>query len=233
MFLKEGEVMPTLVFLIDVDNTLIDNDHVKDDLDEHIKVEMGDTLATRFWDFYEQAREESGVVNIPLALKWLREQTPLSELDEQTYLHVHSLFDNYPFFNALYPHVLETLHYLRTLGLTVIVSDGDMYFQAEKIFHSNLADAVEGRALLYIHKQQHLDEVMRKYPADHYAMIDDKPQILADSKAIMGNRLTTVFVRQGKYATDQKPANFTPDISVLHIADLRNYDATQFLSVQA
>ena len=231
MFLKEGEVMPTLVFLIDVDNTLIDNDHVKDDLDEHIKVEMGDTLATRFWDFYEQAREESGVVNIPLALKWLREQTPLSELDEQTYLHVHSLFDNYPFFNALYPHTLETLHYLRTLGLTVIVSDGDMYFQAEKIFNSALAETVEGHVLIYTHKQEHLQEVMKRYPADHYAMIDDKPQILAESKLIMGNNLTIVFVQQGKYAAGQKLANFTPDISVQHIGDLRNYSSEQFLHV--
>ncbi len=247
--------MPTLVFLIDVDNTLIANDDVKNDLDAHIQVELGADLTARFWDLYEQVRKECSVVNIPLALKRLREQTPLSELDEQTYEHVESIFENYPFFKALYPHALETLHYLRTLGLTVIVSDGDMYFQAEKIFHSNLADAVEGRALLYIHKQQHLDEVMRKYPAgrallyihkqqhldevmrkypaDHYAMIDDKPQILADSKAIMGNRLTTVFVKQGKYASGKMPANFTPDISVLHIADLRNYDATQFLSVQA
>jgi FMN phosphatase YigB (HAD superfamily) len=231
MFLKEGEVMPTLVFLIDVDNTLIDNDHVKDDLDEHIKVEMGDTLTTRFWDFYEQAREESGVVNIPLALKWLREQTPLSELDEQTYLHVHSLFDNYPFFNALYPHTLETLHYLRTLGLTVIVSDGDMYFQAEKIFNSAIAETVEGHVLIYTHKQEHLQEIMKRYPADHYAMIDDKPQILAESKLILGNNLTTVFVQQGKYAAGQKVANFTPDISVQHIGDLRNYSAEQFLHV--
>ena len=223
--------MPTLVFLIDVDNTLIDNDHVKDDLDEHIKVEMGDTLTTRFWDFYEQAREESGVVNIPLALKWLREQTPLSELDEQTYLHVHSLFDNYPFFNALYPHALETLHYLRTLGLTVIVSDGDMYFQAEKIFNSAIAETVEGHVLIYTHKQEHLQEIMKRYPADHYAMIDDKPQILAESKLILGNNLTTVFVQQGKYAAGQKLAHFTPDISVQHIGDLRNYSAEQFLHV--
>jgi FMN phosphatase YigB (HAD superfamily) len=226
-------LMTTLVFLIDVDNTLIANDEVKNDLDAHIQVELGADLTARFWDLYEQVRQECSVVNIPLALKRLREQTPLSELDEQTYEHVESIFENYPFFKALYPHVLETLHYLRTLGLTVIVSDGDMYFQAEKIFHSNLADAVEGRVMLYIHKQQHLDEVMRKYPADHYAMIDDKPQILADSKAIVGNRLTTVFVKQGKYASGKMPANFTPDISVLHLADLRNYDATQFLSVQA
>jgi FMN phosphatase YigB (HAD superfamily) len=219
----------TLVFLIDVDNTLINNDKVKDDLDEHIKVEMSDALAARYWELYEKARQDSGVVNIPLALQWLREQTPLSELDEQTYLHVHSLFDNYPFFKALYPHALETLQYLRTLGLTVIVSDGDMCFQPEKIFNSDLAETVEGRVLIYTHKQEHLQEIIQQYPADHYTMIDDKLQILADSKPIMGKNLTTVFVQQGKYAAEQKPANFVPDISVLHIDDLRNYGAEQFL----
>src|SRR5712691_415607 len=223
--------MSTLVFLIDVDNTLIDFDYVKDDLDEHIKVHMGERVTTFFWELYERTREKSGEINIPLALQWLREQTPLSELDEQTYLHVHSLFDNYPFFNVLYPHTLETLHYLRTLGLTVIVSDGDMYFQAEKIFNSALAETVDGHVLIYTHKQEHLREVKKRYPADHYAMIDDKPQILAESKLILGNNLTTVFVQQGKYAAGQKVANFTPDISVQHIGDLRNYSAEQFLHV--
>jgi len=222
--------MTTLVFLIDVDNTLIDNDNVKNDLDTHLRVEIGPALTDFFWELYEQAREESGVVNIPLALAWLREKNPLSVVDQQTYLHIHSLFDNYPFFKALYPHTLETLQYLRTLGLTVIVSDGDMFFQAEKIYHSNLAEAVEGRVLIYTHKQQHLQEIMQLYPADHYAMIDDKPQILADAKSIMGDRLTTVFVQQGKYAAGPKPANFTPDISVLHIADLMQVSAEQFAS---
>jgi FMN phosphatase YigB (HAD superfamily) len=224
--------MPTLVFLIDVDNTLIANDDVKHNYDTHIQVEMGRDLTARFWDIYEQVRKESNVVNIPLALKRLREETSLEELDEQTYLHVHSIFDNYPFYQALYPHTLETLAYLHSIGLTVIVSDGDMFFQAEKIFSSNLADAVEGRVLIYTHKQEHLDEVMRKYPADHYAMIDDKPQILADSKAIMGPKLTTVFVQQGSYATDQHPHGFTPDISVLHLVDLRSYTAEQFLTTR-
>jgi FMN phosphatase YigB (HAD superfamily) len=224
-----GEAVPTLVFLIDVDNTLINNDFIKSDWDKHLKVVMGEKLTTRFWELYERAREESGVVDIPLTLKWLREEAPLSELDEQTYLHVHSLFDNYPFFNALYPHALETLRYLRTLGLTVIVSDGDMYFQAEKIFLSDLAETVEGHVLIYTHKQEHLQEVIKLYSADHYAMIDDKPQILADSKLILGNSLTTVFVQQGKYAAEQKPDNFTPDISVQHIGDLRNYGYEQFL----
>jgi len=221
--------MPTLVFLIDVDNTLIDNDFVKSDLDEHIKVQMGETVTNRFWELYEKTREDNDVINIPLALKWLREQTSLSELDEQTYLHVHSLFDNYPFFNALYPHTLETLRYLRTLGLTVILSDGDLYFQAEKIFNSDIAETVEGRVLLYTHKQEHLHEIMQQYPADQYAMIDDKPQILAESKLILGNKLTTVFVQQGKYAAGPKPENFHPDISVQHFGDLRSYSAEQFL----
>jgi len=221
--------MSTLTFLIDVDNTLIDNDDVKRDYDMHLQAEMGPALAERFWDIYEQVRKERGVVDIPLALQRFREQTSLEELDEQTYLHVHSIFDNYPFSQALYPYALETLAYLRTIGLTVIVSDGDLFFQSEKIISSYLAETVEGRVLLYVHKQEHLDEVMAMYPADHYAMIDDKPQILVDSKAIMEKRLTTVFVQQGKYAEEQPPG-FMPDISVLHFADLRSYKADQFFA---
>ena len=223
--------MVTLVFLIDVDNTLVDNDNVKNDLDKHIRVELGETLTTRFWDLYEQARQESGVVDIPLALKLLREQTPLSELDEQTYLHVHSIFDNYPFFNVLYPHALATLHYLRTLGQTVILSDGDCYFQAEKILNSDIAETVDGNVLIYTHKQEHFNEVMKLYPGDQYAMIDDKPQILVESKVILGKKLTTVFVQQGKYAEGPKPELFHPDISVQHIGDLRSYSADQFLQI--
>lgn len=220
--------MPTLVFLLDVDNTLINNDQVKEDFNAHLEVELGPKLTERFWDIYEQARKERGVVDIPLSLQRLREATPLSELDEQTFHHVQSIFDNYPFFNALYPHTLETLQHLRTMGLTVIVSDGDQLFQPEKIFRSDLAETVEGRVLIYTHKQQHLEEILQKYPADHYVMIDDKPDILVDSKALMGKRLTTVFVKQGHYAK-QVPDNFTPDISVLHIGDLRNYTKEQFL----
>lgn len=221
--------MPTLTFWLDVDNTLIANDEVKKDWDAHLHAELGPELTERFWELYEQARHESGVVNIPLALSRLREQTPLSEMDEQTYQHVYSLFNNYPFSQALYPHVLETLRYLRTLGLTVIVSDGDPIFQPEKIVRSGLNEAVEGRVLIYTHKQEHLDEVMQLYPTDHYVMVDDKPDILADSKSKIGGLLTTVFVRQGKYAEAEKPPNFSPDITVLHIGDLRNYTAEQFL----
>lgn len=220
--------MPTLVFLLDVDNTLINNDKVKDDLHAHLEVELGPQLTDRFWAIYEQARQEREVVDIPLSLRRLRAETPLSVLDEQTFLHVQSIFDNYPFSYALYPHTLETLHHLRTMGLTVIVSDGDQLFQSEKIFRSDLAETVEGRVLIFTHKQQHLDEILQKYPADHYVMIDDKPEILVDSKAMMGKRLTTVFVKQGHYA-QQVSDNFTSDISVLHIGDLRYFTAEQFL----
>lgn len=220
--------MPTLVFLLDVDNTLIANDDVKEDLDAHIRVQLGDKLTDRFWELYEKAREREDVVDIPQSLKWLREETPLSELDEETFRHVESIFNNYPFFNKLYPYALETLHHLRTLGLTVIVSDGDKTFQVEKIFHSDLAETVEGRVLIYIHKQQHLDEIQQRYPADHYVMIDDKPSILADSQPLMGEKLTTVLVMQGKYASQSIP-DFTPDITVLHIGDLRTFTAEQFL----
>jgi hypothetical protein len=223
--------MTTLAFLIDVDNTLIDNDFVKSDLHEHIRVQMGDALADRFWELYEKTREDGDVINIPLALKRLRKQTSLSELDEHTYQHVHSLFDNYPFFDALYPHALEALKYLRTIGLTVITSDGDMFFQAEKIFNSSIAETVEGRVLLFTHKQEHLSEIIKQYPADHYAMIDDKSDILAESKFILGAKLTTTLVLQGKYATLEMPENFTPDLILQHIGDVCKCTREQFLHV--
>jgi FMN phosphatase YigB (HAD superfamily) len=221
--------MPSLVFWIDVDNTLLDNDRAKEEYDRSLQVELGPQLTTRFWQIYEEVREEKGVIDIPVALVKLREETPLNLLDEQTYQHVRSIFDNFPFQKLLYPQALETLAYLKTVGTTVIVSDGDKVFQAEKIFNSNLAEAVEGRVLLYIHKQEHLDEMMRQYPADHFAMIDDKPQILHDTKTMLGDRVTTVFVNQGKYASAQPPAQFTPDITVPHIADVQRLSKEQFL----
>lgn len=223
--------MTTITFLLDVDNTLLNNDGVKEDFDRLIRVELGPALTKRFWDIYEQVREEKSVIDIPLSLKRLREQTSLQELDDLTYEHVHSIFDNYPFIKALYPQTLETLQHLSQLGTTVIASDGDPVFQAEKIVNSQLATAVEGRVMLFIHKQEHLDEIVKHYPADHYVMIDDKPQILVDAKEVMGNRLTTVFVHQGKYA-EQQPAHFAPDITVEHIGDLQYYTAEQFLQTR-
>jgi PAS domain S-box-containing protein len=222
---REGErlMLSPLVFLLDVDNTLLAFDDVKENLNQHLRLEIGDELTQRFWEIYEQVRQEQSVVDIPRSLQRLRAEMPLQRLDEKTYQHMCSLFENYPFFQNLYPHVLETLHHLRALGLTVILSDGDQYFQAEK--------TVEGRVLIYTHKQNHLEEILHQYPAEHYVMIDDKQQILADCKAILGSKLSTVFVRQGKYAQQAPPANFSPEICVEHIADLRNLTADQFLRV--
>jgi FMN phosphatase YigB (HAD superfamily) len=220
--------MTRIAFLIDVDNTLLDNDRAKKELASALQAEIGEQLATRFWQIYEQVRKEQGVVDIPLSLARLREQTSLAEIDELTYRHVLSTFENFPFQRVLYPHAIETLEYLCTIGTAVIVSDGDLDFQAEKILNSSLADAVAGRVLLYIHKQEHLPEITRLYPADHYVMIDDKPSILADIKRALGEKVTTVFVKQGKYAHANLPEGFSPDISVEQTADLQHYKQEDF-----
>lgn len=219
-----------LVFLLDVDNTLLANDDVKAQLDHQLGELLGAKLNERFWSIYEQVRHEQGVVDIPLSLQRLREEVPADQMDEQTYHHAHAIFDTFPFFQYVYPHVIETLHYLSTLGLTVIVSDGDRYFQEEKIINSHLAAAVGGRVLIYTHKQQHLEEILQRFPAEHYVMIDDKAGILADSKGLLDGKLTTIFVRQGKYAQESLPANFLPDRSVDHIGDLRYFKTEQFLT---
>jgi phosphoglycolate phosphatase-like HAD superfamily hydrolase len=220
--------MPKLVFWLDVDNTLVANDDVKNDLDQHLQVEVGPQLAERFWALYEEVRKEESLVDIPLALERFRAQTSTAEMDDLTYQHVRSIFNNYPFSKALYPYALETVRHLNTLGTTVIVSDGDPIFQSEKIISSNLAEAVGGRVLLYIHKQEHLQETIKAYPGDHYVAVDDKPDILLDTKNLLGDRATIVFVRQGKYAK-QLPEHFSADITVDHIGDLRTYTAKQFL----
>lgn len=220
--------MAALVFWLDVDNTLLNNDYVKEDQNRHLKEVLDPKLVQRFWDLYEEVREETDVVDIPLALQRLRERTTLAEIDEQTYARVLSIFIDYSFSEALYPHVMETIAHLNTLGVAVIVSDGDRQYQAMKINNSNLANMVGERVLLYVHKQDHLEEVMHLYPGDHYVMVDDKPQILVDIKQRLGERVTGVFVCQGKYAL-QQPEHFKPDITVDKIGDLRSFTAEQFL----
>lgn len=224
--------MQTFVFLLDVDNTLLNNDAIKEDWNKQLLVMLGPKLTTSFWNIYEQVRKERGIVDIPLALTRLREQTPSAELDETTYQQVLAIFEHYPFDKRLYPGAIKTLEYLSTMGCTVIVSDGDPAFQAMKIIKSGLAEAVEGRVLIFTHKQEYLDEIMQTYPADHYAMVDDHPKILHACKQILRNRLTTIFVRQGHYATDRLPEGFVPDLTVAHIGDLRNYRKEQLLTAE-
>jgi len=221
--------MSTLVFWIDVDNTLLNNDEVKKAQENVLQVALGPMLTQRYWDTYEAVRKDEGLVDIPQTLERFRAEVPSTEMDDFTYQHVKSVFENYPFPQNLYPQALETLRYLGTLGTTVIVSDGDLYYQAEKIFESDIAFTVGGRVLLYVHKQQHLKEIEQKYPADHVVSIDDKPTILADIKGLLGAKSTTVFVRQGKYAQEAFPEGFTPDITVDHIADLQHVSKSRFL----
>ncbi len=222
--------MPTLTFLIDVDNTLIDNDAAKKDFETHLEAEVGPQFSEKFWKIYEQVRQEKDVVDIPTSLTRLREQVPENELDEVTFQHAKSIFLNYPFHTKVYPHVIGTLKHLCSIGPTVIVSDGDQVFQAEKVFSSNLAEVVEGRVLIYVHKQDHLEEIQQKYPADHYVMIDDKARVLDACKKILGDRLTTVFVKQGHYAAEPFPSNFIPELSVNQFGELLKFTTAQFLN---
>ncbi|GHO42476.1 HAD family hydrolase [Ktedonospora formicarum] len=221
--------MTTLTFWIDVDNTLIDNDRVKQDLFARLQETIGSKLNERFWEIYEEVRADKSVIDIPLTLQRLRDEIPLSEMDETTYKRAHAIFDDYPFDERLYPHTIEALQHLNELGTTVIVSDGDKVFQDNKIHTSGLFQAVQGRVMIYDHKQQHLNEIIERYPADHFVMVDDKPQILHETKKDLGARLTTVFVRQGKYASAPLPDGFAPDISVDSVEALRSYQAEQFL----
>lgn len=225
----KGRDMTKLVFLIDVDNTLLDNDAIKTDYQQRLHNELGETLTRRFWHIYEQVREDTGVVDIPETLTRFREQIPHKELPEASYLRILSAIDNYPFAEALYPQTLQTIKHLKSMGQAVIVSDGDDYFQARKIIRSHLAAAVDSCVLLYTHKQEHLDEIRQLYPGDHYVVIDDKPTILIDIKNHLRQQSTTIFVQQGKYAA-QAPEHFRPDITINHLADLQQFHRDHFLS---
>jgi FMN phosphatase YigB (HAD superfamily) len=221
--------MPTLAFWVDVDNTLLDNDLVKKTEDQFLQTEVGPELAQRYWDYYESVRKERGLVDIPLTLTRFRENTSLDEMSQKTYLSIYKLIMQYPFQQSLYPQARETLQRLGTLGTTAIVSDGDLIYQTGKIVSSGLADEVDGRVLLYTHKQEHLEEIAQSWPADHNVMIDDKPDILVDLKQMLGDKITTVFVRQGKYAHAGFPEGLSPDIIVDHVGDLLLMTADQFL----
>lgn len=208
-----------LVFLLDVDNTLLDNDRFSADLSARLTAEFGADECHRYRAIYESLRDEFGYADYLAALQRFREDL----IDNPRLLHMSHFLLEYPFAERVYPQALETLGALRKLGPTVIVSDGDIVFQPRKIQRSGLWDAVEGRVLIYIHKQHRLDAIQRSFPARHYVMVEDKPSLLAAMKRQMGERLTSVFVRQGHYAADADLANIDPppDIEVARIGDLR------------
>lgn len=212
-----------VVFLIDVDNTLLDNDRVAADLKRHLTRAVGAERQERYWALFEQLRQELGYADYLGALQRYRVEHP----HEPHLLEVSRYLVNYPFANRLYPGSLDVIEYLSELGTPVILTDGDVVFQPLKIDRSGIFEAVEGRVLLYIHKEQELAHVERIYPASHYVLIDDKIRILAAAKKIWGDRLTTVFPRQGHYALAPDVANYPKaDITIERISDLVGYDLT-------
>jgi FMN phosphatase YigB (HAD superfamily) len=219
-----------VVFLFDVDNTLLDNDRVTADLRRHLEREVGAERNARYWAIFEELRVELGYADYLGALQRYRGEYPR----DPHLLTVSAFLVNYPFANRLFPNALDVLDMCRAWGPTVILSDGDVVFQPRKIERSALWDTVEGHVLIYIHKEHELDDVERRYPAEHYVVIDDKVRILAAIKAVWGDRLTTVFPRQGHYAFDEKEiAKYPPpDITVERIGDLLDYDLPAFLSTR-
>jgi len=210
------------VFLIDVDNTLLDNDHIAADLKRHLTREVGAERQERYWALFEELRSELGYADYLGALQRYRVEHP----HEPHLLEVSRYLINYPFANRLFPGSLDAIEYLSGLGTTVILTDGDVVFQPLKMERSGIFEAVDGRVLLYIHKEEELADVERHYPADHYVLVDDKLRILTMAKKIWGNRLTTVFPRQGHYAVAPDVASFPKaDITIERIVELVGYDA--------
>ena len=216
-----------VVFLFDVDNTLLDNDRVQADLSAHLSYEYGSVARDRYWEIFEVLRSELGYADYLGALERYR----LEALHDPRVLRVSNWLVDYPFTDRLYPQALEVVHQARRWAPSVILSDGDAVFQPRKVERSGLWHAFDGHVLIYIHKEQELEDVARFYPAHHYVMVDDKLRILAKMKDIWGDRLTTVFPRQGHYATDPETLATYPhgDIQLDHIGDLLKLDLGDFL----
>ncbi len=216
-----------LVFLLDVDNTLLDNDRFADDLGDTLAQTFGVAERDRYWSIYEQLRAETGCADYLGALQRFRHGLG----DAPALLQMSAYLLDYPFAERLYPHALDTIAHLRTLAPTVILSDGDIVFQPRKLQLSGIWSAVHGEVLIYTHKQRRLMAMRQRYPAAHYVMVDDKPQLLATMKRQLGKRLTTVFVRQGHYAADseREVVDPPPDLAIACIDELRGRKLEDFL----
>jgi FMN phosphatase YigB (HAD superfamily) len=215
-----GNVAST-VFLFDVDNTLLDNDAVQSDLSAHLEREVGLASRDRYWEIFEQLRAELGYADYLGALQRYR----LEHQDDQLLLRISFFLLDYPFADRLYPGALAVLAHCRAFGPTVILSDGDVVFQPLKVQRAGLWKAVEQRVLIYLHKERMLAAIEQRYPAEHYVMIDDKLRILAAMKSVWGERLTTVFPRQGHYAHDPREIAAWPpaDVTLARIGELVDY----------
>jgi FMN phosphatase YigB (HAD superfamily) len=212
----------SLVFYIDVDNTLIDNDRVKVDVNSEINDLIGEERAAHFWEVYEQVRRDMDGINIPETLERIK-----PEFSDQTlYKRLYRLWMDFPYPEYIFPDVFETLAHLKTFAELYILSDGDASFQLRKIVASGLSRAVDGNLLIYLHKDHHFEDVERMHLATHYIMVEDKPSLLAAAKDYFGNRITTILLRQGKYSL--QPAKYAPDLTLNAFGDLRNFSAEQF-----
>ncbi len=215
-----------IVFLLDVDNTLVDNDRIAADLRRYLTREVGAERQERYWTLFEELRAELGYADYLGALQRYRVENPR----DPHLLAVSSFLVDYPFANRLYPASLDVIEWLSSWGPTVILSDGDVVFQPRKVERSGLFDAVQGRVLIYIHKERELDDVERRYPAEHYVLVDDKIRILTAVKKVWGDRLTTVFPRQGHYAHAPEVADHPrADVTVERIGGLLGYDRSALL----
>jgi FMN phosphatase YigB (HAD superfamily) len=217
---------PIVVFLFDVDNTLIDNDRVQADLKDYLEQMYGIAARDRYWEILEELRDELGYVDYLGALERFR----IEHMHRPDVLRMSSWLVDYPFIDRLYPGALNAVRHVQQRGNAVILSDGDAVFQPRKVERSGLWQAFENRVLIYVHKEQELDDVERLYPADHYVLIDDKLRILAAVKKIWGERVTTVFPKQGHYALDPKVLADYPaaDIELATIGDLVTCDVSAF-----
>src|SRR3954462_5919429 len=216
-----------VVFSFDVDNTLVNNDRVAEDLQRHLASEISTEGAQEYWRILEELRSELGYADYLGALQRYRAKHPRAP----HLLSVSDFFINYPFAERLFPDAIKVMDHIQQWGPAVILSDGDVVFQPLKISRSGLANAVSGRVLIYVHKEQELDDVEQRYPAEHYLLVDDKLRILAAVKKIWGSRVTTIFVRQGHYAIDPKILARYPsaDISIGRIGDLLQYQLPELL----
>jgi len=218
---------PSIVFLFDVDNTLLDNDGVQADLSAHLECTYGAATRDRYWTIFEDLRSELGYADYLGALERYR----LEELHRPAVLRMSSWLVDYPFADRLYPGALDAVRHVQQWGRAVILSDGDAVFQPRKVERSGLWRAFDDHVLIYVHKEEELDDVREFYPADHYVLIDDKLRILSAVKTAWGDAVTTVFPRQGHYALDPKELAKYPraDIDLDAISDLLRHDLSSFL----
>lgn len=217
-----------IVFLIDVDNTLLDNDRIQQDLKDHLDRAFGVACRERYWTILENLFAELGYRDYIGALQRYRVEHPR----EVELLSMSSFLMDYPFSDRLFPGALDVLRLLRSFGPTVVLSDGDVVYQPRKVEHAGISEAVAGHVLIYIHKEAALDDVERRYPAERYILVDDKMRILAAVKKFWRERVTTVFVRQGSFAQDRKVVGLLPpaDCTIDRIGDLRDWDLTTITS---